>query len=136
MSANASASLSTLQALLSHLEVDMAALHTRRGRGVVDMVDQGNTGDGDSHTGTLHKSTIMDVPVTVVSGLDMDLDERDLLSKSQSFPQSVRLELLKQAGPAKTFSVMILLQDLDAFSLFCRATIGKRALSALRKTLL
>jgi hypothetical protein len=52
--------------------------------GGVDMNDQGDTGDGDSHTDTSHKSTIVDVPVTVVSGLDMDLDDRDLSSESDN----------------------------------------------------
>jgi hypothetical protein len=85
----------------------------------------GDTGEGDSHTGTSRKSRLIGAPLTVVSGLDMDLDERDLLIKSRTFPRLVRLEIPKQLGPAKTLSVMILSQELDAFSLFCQATIGK-----------
>jgi hypothetical protein len=38
---------------------------------------------------------------------------------------SVRVQLLKYAGPAKTFLVMKLSQDLDVFILVCPATIGK-----------
>jgi hypothetical protein len=85
----------------------------------------GDTGEGDSHTGTSRKSTIMGVPLTVVSGLDMDLEERELSSKGQTVPRSVRLDIPKQLGLAKTFSVMILSQALDAFSLVYRSTIGK-----------
>jgi hypothetical protein len=64
----------------------------------------------------------------------MDLDERELSIeeghspttwKSRTVPLSVRLQIPKPSGQAKTFSVMRFPQDLDAFSLFCRATIGK-----------
>jgi hypothetical protein len=93
--------------------------------GGIDTGAMSNKGEGDSHTGTSRKSMIIGAPLTVVSGLDMDLDEWDLSIESQNFPRLVRLEIPKQLGQAKTFSVMILSQDLDAFSLFCQATIGK-----------
>jgi hypothetical protein len=93
-----------------------------------------DTDDGVSRTGTSRRSTILGVPFTVVSGLDMDVDERELSGsdsrssptrQSRPVPLSVRLQLPKQVGPAKTFSVMKLPHDLDAFSLLCRATVGK-----------
>ena len=64
----------------------------------------------------------------------MDLDEQDLSIeegqspktwKSWTVPLSVRLQIPKHVGAAKTFLVMRLSQDLDVFSLFCRATIEK-----------
>ena len=95
-----------------------------------------DTNDRDSHTGTSRKSTIVGVPFTVVSGLGMDMDVEDLelsgsgsrsppARQSRPIPLSVRLQLPKHVGPAKTFSVMKLPDDLDAFSLLCRATVGK-----------
>jgi hypothetical protein len=131
-STNLSATSSHLRDLLSRLDVDEAARRTRRDGGV--FID--DTGEGDSGTGTSRKTAILGVPFTVVSGLDMDLDERDLSGaddpssptttrRSRAIPLSVRLQLPKQAGPAKTFSVMRFPQDLDAFSLICRATVGK-----------
>jgi hypothetical protein len=131
-STNLSATSSHLRDLLSRLDVDGAATRTRRdGGGNID-----DTGEGDSGTGTSRQTTILGVPFTVVSGLDMDLDERDLSGaddlpspattrQSRAIPLSVRLQLPKQAGPAKTFSVMRFPLDLDAFSLICRATVGK-----------
>jgi hypothetical protein len=107
------------------LDVEGTAPPTRRDRGALDTGTTGDTGEGDSQTGTFRKSTIIGAPLTVVSGLDMELDKRDLSVESRTFPRSVPLEIPKQLGPAKTFSVMILSQDLDAFSLFCRATVGK-----------
>jgi hypothetical protein len=79
-------------------------------------------------------STLIGVPFTVVLGLDMDLDKKDILIeegrlgtswKNKTIPLSVRMDIPKHTGQAKTFFVMRLSQDLDAFSLFCRATIGK-----------
>jgi hypothetical protein len=97
-------------------------------QGGIDVM--GDTGEGDSHTGTSRKSTLIGAPLIVVSGLDMDLDKRDLWIESRTFPWLVRLEIPKQLGLAKTFWVMILSQDLDAFSLFCGATIGNCRSSA------
>jgi hypothetical protein len=94
-----------------------------------------DTGEGFPNTGTSDGSTLLGVPLTVVSGLDMDLDEPDESIteegqspntwKSRTVPRSVRYDVPKHVGPAKTFSVMRLSQDLDVFSVFCRATIGK-----------
>jgi hypothetical protein len=132
-SSTASAASSHLRDLLSSLDVDGAASQARRDGGVVvDTV----TGEGDSYSGTSRKSTLCDVPVTVVSGLDMELDEKvfledadsspaPLIKKRSAVPRGVGIQLPKYAGPAKTFSVMRLSNDLDVFSLICRATIGK-----------
>jgi hypothetical protein len=134
-SANASRASSNLRDLLSHLDVDGAAPLARRGGGVNDTVEMADTGEGFPNTGTSDGSTLLGVPLTVVSGLDMDLDEPDESIteegqspntwKSRTVPRSVRYDVPKHVGPAKTFSVMRLSQDLDVFSVFCRATIGK-----------
>jgi hypothetical protein len=124
-STNALAASPTWRAILSNLEVEGTATQTRCYRGGINTGAMSDKGEGDSHTGTSRKSMIIGAPLTVVSGLDMDLDEWDLSIESQNFPRLVRLEIPKQLGQAKTFSVMILSQDLDAFSLFCQATIGK-----------
>jgi hypothetical protein len=115
--------------------VDGAAPLARRGGGVNDTVEMADTGEGFPNTGTSDGSTLLGVPLTVVSGLDMDLDEPDESIteegqspntwKSRTVPRSVRYDVPKHVGPAKTFSVMRLSQDLDVFSVFCRATIGK-----------
>jgi hypothetical protein len=129
-----SATSSHLRELLSRMDVvDGAATRTRRDRGVNIRDDDI---EGDSATGTSRKSTLGGVPFTVVSGLDVDMDERELSGseaqfspmitrRSRAIPLSVRLQLPKQAGPAKTFSIMRLSHDLDAFSSLCRATVGK-----------
>jgi hypothetical protein len=92
------------------------------------------TGEGDSYSGTSRKSTLCDVPVTFVSGLDMELDEKEFLEeegsspvikKRSAVPCGVGIQLPKYAGPAKTFLVMRLSNDLDVFSLICCATMGK-----------
>jgi hypothetical protein len=78
-SSTASAASSHLRDLLSSLDVDGAASQARRDGGVVvDTV----TGEGDSYSGTSRKSTLCDVPVTVVSGLDMELDEKEFLEEA------------------------------------------------------
>jgi hypothetical protein len=74
-STNALASVPTLRAFLSNLDVEGAALQKRCNRGYQYWCC-GDTGEGDSHTGTSRKSTIIGAPSTVVSGLDMDLNER------------------------------------------------------------
>jgi hypothetical protein len=138
-STTASASSSQLRALLADLDVDGAAPIPRRtgGGGGDRLIDRMEDLDADdSPTGTSQKSTIVGVPFTVISGLDMDLDEKEESSdgdstpfpstrKERFLPRTVRVQLPKQSGPAKTFSVMRLSHDLDVFSLFCRATIGK-----------
>jgi hypothetical protein len=133
-SSSASAASSHLRDLLSSLDVDGAASQARRNGGVVvDAV----TGEGDSYSGTSHKSTLCDVPVTVVLGLDMELDKKEFLEEANSSPaliikkrravrRGVEIQLPKYAGPAKTFSVIHLSNDLDVFSLIYRATISKR----------
>jgi hypothetical protein len=132
-SSTASAASSHLRDLLSSLDVDGGASQARRHGGVVvDAV----TGEGDSYSGTSCKSTLCDVPVTVVLGLDMELDEKEffeeadsspalIIKKRSAVPRGVEIQLPKYAGPAKTFSVMHLSNELDVFSLICRATIGK-----------
>jgi hypothetical protein len=132
-SSTAPAASSHLPDLLYSLDIDGAASQARRDGGVVvDAV----TGEGDSYSGTSRKSTLCDVPVTVVSGLDMELDEKEFLEEADSspaliikkrsaVPHGIEIQLPKYAGPAKTFSVMHLSNDLDVFSLICWATIGK-----------
>jgi hypothetical protein len=133
-SSTASATSSHLRDLLSSLDVDGAASLARRDGGVVDTVRRNDTGEGDSYSGTSRKSTLCDAPVTVVSGLDMELDEKRFLEeegsspvikKRSTFPRGVGMQLPKYTGPVKTFSVMRLSNDLDVFSLICRSTIGK-----------
>ena len=99
--------------------------------------------EGSSCTGTSQQS-IVSLPFTVVSGLDMEVDEKDssgleslspVRRKGRAIPtgMSVRVQLPKYVGPAKTFSIMKLSKDLDVFSLVCWATIGKSGISVLKK---
>jgi hypothetical protein len=66
----------------------------------------------------------------------MKVDEKDssgskslspVRRKGQAIPTGmlVRVQLPKYVGPAKTFSILKLSEDIDSFSLVCRATIGK-----------
>jgi hypothetical protein len=107
---------------------------------VVDAV----TGEGDSYSGTSGKSTLWNVPVTVVSGLYMELDKKKILEEGSSpvikkrsaVPRGIGIQLLKYAVPAETFSVMQLSNDLDVLSLICRATIGKSGTFCISSNLL
>jgi hypothetical protein len=131
----ASATSSHLRTLLAQLEVDEAASRARRDGGGNTDERLEDTEDGASRTGTSPRSSVLvGVPFTVVSGLGMDLDEADLSGsetrspttrQSRAVPLSVRLQLPKHVGPARTFSVTRLPHDVDAFSLLCRATVGK-----------
>ena len=69
-------------------------------------------GKGDSYSGTSRKSTLDDVPVTVLSGLDMEFDKKDFLEeegsstaikKRSTVPCGLGIQLPKYAGTAKTF---------------------------------
>jgi hypothetical protein len=130
---HASAFLPQLRDLLAHLDVEDGAA-TRRDRGVGIRVEDLKE-EGASRTGTSRKS-IVGMPYTVVSDLDMEVDEKDplgseLLSpairKGRAIPTGmpVRVQLLKYVGPAKTFSIIKLSQDLDMFNLVYGATIRK-----------
>jgi hypothetical protein len=77
----------------------------------------------------------------------MEVDEKDLsgseslspvMGKSRAIPTGmpVRVQLPKHVGPAKTFSIMKLSEDLDVFSLVSRATIGKSGTFCIYKNFL
>jgi hypothetical protein len=133
-SPTASATSSHLRELLSSLDADGGFTGSLQQGGCGNCPKKEGHRGRDSYSGTSRKSTLCDVPVTIVSGLDMELDEKEfseedgsspVIKQRSTVPLAIGIQLPKYDGPAKTFLVMRLSNDLNVFSLICRATISK-----------
>jgi hypothetical protein len=128
----ASVSSPRLRDVLATLNVAGAAPLARRDGGVGNDVLERDTEEfGDTYSGTSLDSFVVSVPAQLSSQDYMVLEDKEYSSSSlirnrSSVPREPRPYLTSlNAGPAKTFSLKLLPNEIGDLARICRTTIGK-----------